>query len=99
MSEIRINKDGLRQDVAALKAEIANFQTQSNGFFDQVLDLLAPMNSDFIIRVSRVLNNMRDNRTPELNDKLDTYVECLEITVETFRDVDEALAIDAAGGG
>lgn len=91
-SEVKINVEGLTQDVTRLKREMAAFEAQANGLIDGVISELQPFNSDFTNRISRALNNMRDTRVPELQTKLNEYVQSIELAKTTFGDADTASA-------
>jgi len=90
--EIKIDVDGLTEDIQTLKTGISDFESYSVGFFEDVVESLSPFNSDFIKRISRTLENMRDNRTPELQTKLNNYVQCIETAKDTFVEVDTKLS-------
>ena len=90
--EIKVNPEGLAQDAAQLRSAIADFESYASGFFGELIDRIAPFNSDFISRISRMLNNMRDNRTPALQAKLGEYVQGIETAKATFAEGDTTIA-------
>ena len=90
--KIELNIEGLTKDVADLRREIADFESYTGGFFDSVIDSIAPFNADFTNRIGRMLNNMRDRRTPELQTRLHNYVNSIETAKVTFAETDATIS-------
>lgn len=92
---LKVDIDSMRDELDRLDAAIEEFRPFAEDAFSDETALLEEMNSDFIPKLKKILNNMQDNASPQLLKKIELYHDMGEEIVDTLeKEVDHAIAIE-----